>query len=94
MGDVFGGDIAFIGSWDKMWDEPAADYIAITRERRRTGRVVYVHTDPDDCFHSNLYSRIAFWVKNGLIQPSLSEKDEYLESELIYGNEYNYDNFD
>lgn len=94
FGEVKGGEIAFIGVWDGMWDVVAVDYIAVSRERRSTGRHFYTHIDPDDAVHSNLYSAIAFWIKNGTIKPSLSEGDGYLESELVYANEYNYEVYD
>jgi hypothetical protein len=90
---VNNNEFPFIGQWEGMWDDIFSDYIAVTRERRRNGRVVYVHTDPDDAMQSNLYSNIAFMLRNGILKPMFSDRsseDFYRELEVIYQNEYNY----
>ena len=68
--------LGFIGNYD-MYRPMAEDFIAVSREyRKSSGRIVYVHTDPDDSFHSAMYAYLAFCLSNGLITPLLSSNDD------------------
>ena len=60
-----------------MYSEMARDFIAVSREyRKSSGRIIYVHTDPDDSFHSAMYAYIAFLLKNQIVTPLLSSSED------------------
>ena len=68
--------LSFRGTWN-MYSEMARDFIAVSREyRKSSGRIIYVHTDPDDSFHSAMYAYIAFLLKNQIVTPLLSSSED------------------